>query len=389
MAGQTDSAGAHREPAHAARPKSIESERLPLESADRTLLDATVDKALDYLANHQSSDGSFETAGLARPAVTSLCVMAFLSRGHQPGTGKYGGNIERAIDYVLQFQDPESGAIFPASALNAGGIASRSANYTHGICSTMLADVFPMTGRLQYARATAETEAAVLDRRRHDQIERAVRKSIAYVRKEQSKAKAVFGEQGGWRYVESNFRNESDLSVTAWMIMFLHSARKSGFKVPDSMIKGGLRFVHRAYNKKRHGFVYVLSESHRHATRATVGGGILCLLLGGEAVGPQVKDAAAWILKQPFQPYNRSWPPGDRYHYSAFYCSQAMGLLGGSYFREFYPNLLHVLAENQHSDGSWDPESFSSDTVFGEVYSTALAVLALSPPYERLQTYLR
>ncbi len=66
-----------------------------------------------------------------------------------------------------------------------------------------------------------------------------------------------------------------------------------------------------------------------------------------------------------------------------------MGLLGGSDFREFYPRLLHVLAENQHTDGSWDPESFASDTGYGEVYSTALAVLALSPPYQKLDTYKR
>ncbi len=172
--------------------------------------------------------------------------------------------------------------------------------------------------------------------------------------------------------------------------MFLHSAKKAGFKVPDGWVKAGLRFVHRTFNKKLGGFVYVLTEPKcRHCTRATVGGGILCLLLGGEPISQPVLDAASWIHQHPFEQYNQSWPPGDRYHYSAFYCSQAMGLLGGSSFREFYPRLLHVLAEHQHTDGSWDPESFSSDTGFGEVYTTALAVLALSPPYQKLDTYKR
>ena len=171
--------------------------------------------------------------------------------------------------------------------------------------------------------------------------------------------------------------------------MFLHSAQKSGFRVPESWMKGGLRFVHRTFSKKQHGFVYVLSENNRHCTRATVGGGILCLLLGGEQPGQPVKEATDWIFKHPFEPYNRSWEPGDRYHYSAFYCSQAMSLLGGPVFRDFYPNLLRILSEHQHTDGSWEAEQFHEEAGYGEVYTTALAVLALSPPYQMLETYKR
>ncbi|HUE17128.1 MAG TPA: hypothetical protein VMR25_23320 [Planctomycetaceae bacterium] len=379
---------AAREPVRAVRPQSSRPEPLPLTGEERHQLDTTVDKALAFLARHQNSDGSFQTVPVGRPAVTSLCVMAFLSRGYRPGEGCYAANIEAAIDYVLQFQDADSGAITPMVG-GRHGFWNRAAAYTHGICGTMLADVFPFTGRLQYRRDVGETEAAQLDLRRHQLIEKAVRKALSFTRTQQTLPKQISGEQGGWRYIESEMRNDSDLSVTAWMIMFLHSSQKSGFRVPDSWMKGGLRFVHHTFSKKQHGFVYVLSETNRHCTRATVGGGILCLLLGGEPTSPSIKEAVDWIFKHPFEPYNRSWEPGDRYHYSAFYCSQAMGLLGGAVFRDFYPGLLRVLSENQHTDGSWDPEQFHDESSYGEVYSTALAVLALSPPYQMLETYKR
>jgi hypothetical protein len=173
------------------------------------------------------------------------------------------------------------------------------------------------------------------------------------------------------------------------MVMFLHSAKKSGFQVPDSWVKSAVKYVHRTFSKRLHGFVYVVSEQNRHCTRATVGGGILCLLLSGEPISPQIKEAVGWIFKHPFEPYNSSWEPGDRYHYSAFYCSQAMGLIGGPSFKDFYPGLLRVLSEHQHSDGSWDPEQFHDENTYGEVYTTALAILALSPPYQKLETYKR
>ena len=91
----------------------VEASRLPLSPTKSSIVDSTVDQALEYLAAHQNTDGSFQTSPMARPAVTGLCVMAFLSRGHRPGEGEYGGHIEKAVDYILGFQDAETGAITP------------------------------------------------------------------------------------------------------------------------------------------------------------------------------------------------------------------------------------------------------------------------------------
>src|SRR5437667_7664473 len=53
-------------------------------------VEKSVDRALTWIASQQSADGSFPTLPAGQPAVTSFCVMAFLSRGHQPGIGPYG-----------------------------------------------------------------------------------------------------------------------------------------------------------------------------------------------------------------------------------------------------------------------------------------------------------
>jgi hypothetical protein len=42
--------------------------------------------------------------GSRDPAISALCVMAFLSSGHVPGEGKYGATIEKGIRFVCNQQ---------------------------------------------------------------------------------------------------------------------------------------------------------------------------------------------------------------------------------------------------------------------------------------------
>ena len=63
--------------------------------------------------------------------------------------------------------------------------------------------------------------------------------------------------------------------------------------------------------------------------------------------------------------------------------------LGGDFWRKFFPRLLTVLAEAQHADGSWDIESLDAEANFGNIYTTALCVLSLTPPYQILPIYQR
>jgi hypothetical protein len=79
----------------------------------------------------------------------------------------------------------------------------------------------------------------------------------------------------------------------------------------------------------------------------------------------------------------------EHWFYSCFYSSQAMFQLGGRYWREFYPTMAKTLISNQRRDGSWDRDCHDYDHQFGQAYTTALAVLALSPPYQLLPIFQR
>jgi len=102
-------------------------------------------------ARHRSMMGlSYLPAG--QPAVTSLCVMAFLSRGHQPGLGPYGQRINRAIDFVISCQMPDGLFSFrPPEIEHKSKGASHAAVYNHAIAGLMLGEVY-VTSRVRGGR---------------------------------------------------------------------------------------------------------------------------------------------------------------------------------------------------------------------------------------------
>ena len=94
-------------PAQESQPPLIsESSNLyaALPPAEWSNIESAVDRGLAFLASTQDADGRFPSEDSGQPAVTSLAVMAFLSRGHMPDEGRYGQHISRAIDFVLSTQ---------------------------------------------------------------------------------------------------------------------------------------------------------------------------------------------------------------------------------------------------------------------------------------------
>ena len=51
--------------------------------------------------------------------------------------------------------------------------------------------------------------------------------------------------------------------------------------------------------------------------------------------------------------------------------------------------MVDVFLKVQASDGSFPPEPRQGDAIFGNVYTTAMAVLALTPAYQLLPVYQR
>jgi hypothetical protein len=170
--------------------------------------------------------------------------------------------------------------------------------------------------------------------------------------------------------------------------MFLRSCRNAGFDVPSPPIDEALAYVKRCFDPEKHHFWYALRGKEHVWTRAMVGAGILSLSLGGQHESQMAQQAGNWLLQHPFDQYRVKDSDHDRFFYGAFYCSQAAFQLGGKHWKEFYPVLCRTLVGNQRPDGSWDPE-LRSDDMYGNAYSTAMAVLALSPPYQLLPIFQR
>ena len=334
-----------------------------------------MDRALAWLVTQQQANGAFRTTQISRdigqPGVTSLVVLAFLSRGHLPGQGPYGQQINRAIEFVLSCQQ-DDGLIAVQNPMRINNIwVNEAATYNHAISGLMLSEAYGMT--------TGKTD---------QRMRSVISAALQFALQKQPQPKRHPDDQGGWRYTRMWQESDSDVSVTSWYLMFLRSCRNAGFDVPSQPADEALAFVKRSFDPNKHIFWYALRGKEHVWTRAMVGAGILSLSLGGQHESQMAQQAGNWLLQHPFDQYRVKVGSFDRFFYGAFYCSHAAFQLGGKYWKEFYPVLCRTLVSNQRPDGSWDPE-LRSDDMYGNAYSTAMAVLALSPPYQLLPIFQR
>jgi hypothetical protein len=342
----------------------------------------SVDRALAWMGSQQAQDGSFRTLQTGQPGVTSLATMAFFSRGHQPGLGPYGERLNRALDFVLSCQ-MTTGLItlLPPGPVHQDKMPSHTAIYNHAISALMLGEVY---GQVSGPRAKA--------------VKQAMGRALQFSRQLQMRQKRAV-DKGGWRYIRVYERSgvDSDLSVTGWHLMFLRSAKNAEFDVPQAWVDEAITYVRSLWDPASGAFNYELYESANVGTRISrgmTGAGILCLSMAGQHQTPMARAAGDWLLAHPFKTFGELVPARDRFFYGAYYCSQAMAQLGGHYWEQFFPSLADVLVYSQTADGSWPPEvggyaPTGGEAVFGPVYSTSLAVLSLTPPYQLLPVYQR
>jgi len=352
--------------AHAANPETLADAISP---QAWTQVEQAIDRALNWLGKQQASDGSYDAPDTAQPASTSLAVMAHLSRGNLPGEGPHGKEIEKAIDFVLRSQRSDG---LLARAGTGFGTSGKTANYNHAISGLMLTEVYGMTDRARAAK-----------------LKPAILKALEFTRRDQTAPKYDREDQGGWRYLHSDRFGESDLSVTAWQLMFLRSARNAEFDVPKKHIDEAVAYVMRNWDDSDGVFYYRKSGSEARWSRGMVGAGILSLAMAGQHNTRAAQRAGDFLLNYPFQRFGERIGSGDRFFYSTYYCSQAMAQLGGRHWKQFFPNLVNVLLRSQQSSGEWPPEPYGGDRMFGNTYTTAMAVLSLTPPLQLLPVYQR
>ncbi|MDA0322353.1 MAG: terpene cyclase/mutase family protein [Verrucomicrobia bacterium] len=305
-------------------------------------LDEATQRGLAWLAKAQLDDGSFQSTHKGTSA--ALAVMAFMAKGHTAGLGPYGDVINRGIDHVLDSQtlskDHRNGMIAPDGRM-----------YGHNMATLMLSQV-----------------SGMVDPERQKRVDDVLSKALKLTLSAQQMQKSA-ANQGGWHY-EPN-QTTSDMSHTGWAFMAIRSARNAGCAVPEEAIQAGVEYIRRCNSGGGFGYTPGAGPS-----LPLSGAGLLCLELTGHHRQEITIKAGDFILKQGAN-------YGGHIYYALYYCSQGMFQLGGEHWEKYAPLLYDYTLKRQHPDGSFAP------TGPGPAYSTAMAVLALSPSYRQLPIYQR
>lgn len=335
--------------AQEAPPAEVDPDAELIPSQYEAQLDAAVDKALKYLATQQDPKGFFRSKIGDNTGVTSLCLMAFMARGHSPGCGPYGELLNKGVAYVAD-TIREDGYLLGDNRSNA--------MYAHTIATLLLSEANGMVNPDIQAR-----------------IDKALPRALQLILSAQKVPKPE-QHSGGWRY-DSGSR-DSDLSCSGWPILGLRSAQNNGAVVPADAIEDGVNYVLKMGHNG--GFRY---QPGQGPVVSMTGVGVLVLELTGHH-GQDVTTEGGDFIMEHMQNHLR----GGFWHYGMYYASQATWQLGGDYWRKYAEYMYGRMLAEQKEDGSWDANSQGTSRA-GPACSTAFIVLALSVPYCQLPIYQR
>jgi hypothetical protein len=299
-----------------------------------------VNRALAWLSSCQRADGSWSE----NSALNALPLLAFLSAGYVPtgeptesnGSSDYSPVVARGIQFILTQQD-NRGAF----------VAGNGLMYGHGMTTLLLAELTGMT--------------------QHDaDLRRALERAVDLILRSQQVAKSPF-YSGGWRYHPDS--TDSDLSVTLWQVLALKAASDVGIPVPSSAMDQAIAFVKRCEHPQG-GFGYQPGGLPGIGRTA---GSLLILQLIGATSRESTARSQLWL---------ENHATGQRdpfFYYTAHYLAHLDADFGRA-------NMLQI----QESNGSWPPLLDGTvEKKAGPLYTTSMAVLALTADYHYLPSYLR
>jgi len=353
--------------------------------ASSSSIERSTTKGLNWLRDHQNSDGSWGETPDRIPALTALATLAFLAHGETPSSQEYGTCVLKAIRKLIEF----------ANNADANGLIKNGGRgYGHAMVAYALSEAFALT--------------------KIPMIEEAMNKTITRV---------VTGQNslGGYDYnynrdpeKESGGKPRTDLSIGGWNYQALKAAFAAGCTVKglETAIESGIRCLQTvSYHPASGGFSYTAgaSPSGRPAMPPV---GTLCLQLFGQGKSKEALSGLKWIeTTNNGQHMKCDWQANTKgmevFHlYQWYYQTQAIfqGYSGtGASWDAWNKEFQKALMKEQESDGHWSsPNEKYGDKKGVEgteghlkgkspldlyIYSTTLCTLMLEVYYRYLPTF--
>ena len=319
--------------------------------------EATVDKALAYLAGIQSEDGRWDLsenggAGNHDMAATGMALLTFYGRGERHDMNcTYRDTVQKGINWLIEQQDKGSGDL--------RGAKPRGDMYDHGIAGLAMVEAYGVT-----------KDRKLLPR---------AQSAVDFIESSQNKT------TGGWRYKakgDGGFENQKgDLSVSGWIIMVLASAQMSGLEVKAETLDGARRFLEEMSGGKHggsFGYAYGEKPGPNGKSPAMNAVGFFCRQLLGLSNNSELATEASSIIDR------KGLDVADLYY--AYYGTLASYQQQGPAWRRWLEAMKKKLVSGQAEDGSWVAKGPHGGAM-GTVVATALAALSLEAHYRYTPLY--
>ena len=317
--------------------------------------ESAVESALQWIADHQLADGSWNldhsfgptvnnhprtspNPGASRDATfgaTALALLPFLGNGHTHKTGKYKQVVFDGLKFLMKRPNRVRNGL---SYWDEDGEM-----YSHGLVSIVFAESFAMTQ----------------DEKLRDFVEG----TINFI----SDAQDPVG--GGWRYT---FRQKGDTSAVGWQIMALKSAKLCGIDVNPRTIKLATKFLdsvsidYGAY----YGYEFKPEKTNAgeyHAGyRARTAVGLLCrMYMGWDRDRQGIETGVNWFAER--GPDVKIDDTVNMYY--NYYATQVMKHYEGEKWRKWNEEMRDFLVETQEKEGpakgSWffNPDGYAVGTL--------------------------
>jgi len=320
--------------------------------------------ALNWLARHQSLNGSWSLSGYrarckdsscsgnvkeggAESAATALALLPFLGAGQTHKSGRYSKTVRSGVAFLMNNQKLD------------GDLRMGHTMYAHGLASIVLCECYGISG--------------------DKAVGRAAQAALNFIMQAQDPG------GGGWRY---NPRQAGDTSVAGWQIMALKSGQMAYLTVSPVCFERANAFL-KSVSAGKHGgqFTYMPGGSPAPAMTAV---GLLCAqYMHVPRTDPLMVEGTAILMQN--QP-----GPGGRNAYFWYYATQVMHNQPGPDWDTWNRKMRRTLIDSQCKDekkcavGSWDPAQPQPDawgTAGGRLMMTSLSALILEVYYRYLPLY--